>query len=312
MRAPALWRSLLAGTLALLVAFPAGAWNETGHRVVAAIAYDNLTPAVRIRVDALIRRHPDYAGIFAEGAAGDARASFIAASYWPDLIRNDPRFYNDTQANARPTRLLPGFPNMGRHTNWHYYDVPFSQDGTRTEQQRPPHALSEIQRLLRVVRGRDRPQATYALPWLLHLVGDIHNPLHATSRFSRQHPHGDRGGNLVYVKPGGNLHSLWDGLAGSDTSAGSVDRYAADAAREYRAKGNASVERAEKNPRKWIDESSRLAKGNVYTFGLSSGSRQQPIVLPQSYAENAKRLAKEQLALAGFRLAAVLNAALAP
>src|SRR5271156_1332522 len=80
----------------LTIAPPASAWNATGHRLVAAIAYDRLTPKTRARVDALIRQHPDYEKLFLRDApaepAARARAAFIAAAVWPDNIKGDPRF----------------------------------------------------------------------------------------------------------------------------------------------------------------------------------------------------------------------------
>src|SRR5882757_2823224 len=86
---------------------PATAWNATGHRLIAAIAYDRLKPKTRARVDALIRQHPDYEKIFLRDAptepAARARAAFIAASVWPDQIKGDPRFYDESRANASPT-----------------------------------------------------------------------------------------------------------------------------------------------------------------------------------------------------------------
>src|SRR5580658_5174745 len=138
--------SLLAAwtSLCLSLAPPAQAWNSTGHRLIAAIAYDRLTPKARARVDALIRQHPDYEKLFLRDAPTDpiarARAAFIAASVWPDQIKGDPRFYDETRSNASPTPLLPGFPDMARHTTWHYYDTPYTPDGADAE----PRSLPEL------------------------------------------------------------------------------------------------------------------------------------------------------------------------
>ena len=179
---------LLAAWIATLYfAGPALAWNATGHRVVAAIAYDRLTPHARAEVDALLRKHPDF-GVLS------GREAFLAASVWPDTIKGDNRFYDDTRPNAQPTPLLPGFPSMARHTNWHYIDVPFSPDGTPLKPPKSPNALDQLQRLLKIVGPAD-PEA-YDLPWLIHLTGDVHQPLHCTSRFLKSQPHGDPGGNL--------------------------------------------------------------------------------------------------------------------
>jgi len=58
---------------------------------------------------------------------------------------------------------------------------------------------------------------------------------------------------------------------------------------------------------KWIDRGYDLARAQVYTFGPITGSRDHPIELPASYAENAQHVAQAQVALAGYRLAQVLN-----
>ena len=144
--------TIAAWTATLFLTSPAFAWNATGHRIIAAIAYDRLTPEVRARVDQLLRKHPDYSHLArnaSEDPAKRARAVFVAAAVWPDDIKGDPRFWDDTYADAQPTQLLPGFPDMKRHTNWHYYDTPYAPDGAHTTRQPPPSALTELPRLLK-------------------------------------------------------------------------------------------------------------------------------------------------------------------
>jgi hypothetical protein len=289
----------------------ASAWNATGHRIAAAIAYDHLTPTAKQRVDALLLKHPDYATMLSSGAPADpearARAAFLAASAWPDVIRNDNRFYDDTKENAKPTPLLPGFPYMARHTNWHYIDLPFSPDGTSLVRVKPPNALTELRRILLEIGqpGSDLVPA-YDLPWLIHIEGDVHQPLHCVSRFVKSQPNGDAGGNEVFVTPGRNLHALWDDAAGTDASDGYVNRFAAEITAEF-LKRRGQHPRVSKDPKRWVREGFELAKGDVYTFGPETGSREYPTALTEDYVSNAHRVARTQLAAAGFRLAAVLN-----
>ncbi|MBV8846896.1 MAG: S1/P1 nuclease [Bryobacterales bacterium] len=286
-------------------------WNATGHRIAAAIAYDHLTPAAKQRVDALLEKHPDYATLFIRDAPAEpearARAAFLAASVWPDVIRGDSRFYDDTRENAKPTPLLPGFPYMARHTNWHYIDIPFSPDGAALEAVKPPNALTELRRILKEINqpGNDLV-ASYDLPWLIHLEGDVHQPLHCTSRFVQSQPKGDAGGNNVFVTPGRNLHALWDDAAGSDASDAYVNRFAAEITAEF-VKRRGRHPRVSKDPKRWVREGFELAKSDVYTFGSGTGSREHPLALPEQYFADARRVARRQLALAGFRLAAILN-----
>lgn len=304
---------LLAASTAMLLSLaqPALAWNATGHRLIAAIAYDRLTPKARARVDALIRQHPDYEKILCRDAPADpaarARAAFIAASVWPDQIKGDPRFYDETRSNASPTQLLPGFPDMARHTIWHYYDTPYAPDGAEPGHQNPPHALSELNRILPLIGSKaDVPPTSasnpaYLLPWLEHLEGDVHQPLHCISRFLKSQPKGDAGGNFVYIGTR-NLHSLWDGAAGQDTSDGYISQYIAEATAAHPAPRH-----LEKKPEKWIAEGFKLAVSDVYTFGLETGSRDHPLPLPPGYEANAAKVAQQRIAIAGYRLAAVLN-----
>jgi hypothetical protein len=92
----------------LLFVLPGQAWNATGHKAIALIAYSRLTPKVRATVDQLLSRHPDYRSWVAAVAPQDrGRVAFLEASIWPDTIKSDGRFHND---NARPTPNIPGLP----------------------------------------------------------------------------------------------------------------------------------------------------------------------------------------------------------
>ena len=116
---------------------------------------------------------------------------------------------------------------MMRHLTWHYFDHGISGDGTPVIAQQPPHLMTELPRLLAEIGTADSVQAAYDLPWLEHLVGDVHQPLHLTSRFLRSQPKGDEGGNFVFVEPGRNLHALWDDAAAPrDLSDDDIVRYA--------------------------------------------------------------------------------------
>ncbi len=106
----------------------------------------------------------------------------------------------------------------------------------------------------------------------------MHQPLHCTSRFSKSQPDGDQGGNLVFVTLGSgagrNLHSFWDDIVGTDTSDASVNGLAAGIATDYIQQRGAHP-RLARDPKKWVDEGFQLAKSEVYTFGLDTGSREE-------------------------------------
>jgi hypothetical protein len=82
-----------------------------------------------------------------------------------------------------------GYADKLRHQYWHYLDPPFSPDGTAV---RPPdlvNALTQITVLKAVLASNARDNVkSYDLVWLIHLVGDAHQPLHPTSRFTAADP----------------------------------------------------------------------------------------------------------------------------
>lgn len=235
MRAPLVFLTLLG---LFQAAAPVHAWNSAAHKVFAAITYDRLTPRARARVDELIRRHPDYAAILTKDAPTEprarARAAFLTASTWPDIIRSDDRLYDDTRPGAKPTPALPGFPDTKKHTNWHYHDIPFSPDGTPLKPTAFPSALSELNRIMAEIAKpvNDPANPAYSLPWLLHLESDIHQPLHCVSRFTKSLPDGDAGGNGVFVN-GSNLHYYWDMALGTNESEDTIAHLATEIMAEY-------------------------------------------------------------------------------
>ena len=121
-------------------------------------------------------------------------------------------------------------------TNTGYFvDTPFSQDNSDASSMTVSTPDAETQ--IAVFRGVLRSNAasalkSYDLVWLLHLIGDVHQPLHCATRISKTHPKGDAGGNDVgFCTAGaaacnGKLHSYWDGVLGTSSLVASADTYA--------------------------------------------------------------------------------------
>jgi hypothetical protein len=102
------------------------------------------------------------------------------------------------------------------HKYWHFIDTPFTTDGTPLLAITTPNAQERIA-LFRAVLASSSADAlkSYDLTWLLHLVGDVHQPLHASTRVSNSDPQGDAGGNLVKLScKSCELHAFWDHLLG--------------------------------------------------------------------------------------------------
>ena len=322
-------RALSAGLLlaGLVAPAPARAWDDVGHMAVAAIAWRHMTPRARERAAALLRGAPPDAGLAqlrpdAGGPEERDFALFARAATWPDLVR-DRREYARYKAYHRPT--------------WHYLSAywrpgpggrPEVVTGLPVDAQNIEERIPVLRATMADARQRAESRAV-ALAWVLHLVGDVHQPLHTCSRVTAEHPEGDRGGNLLKLGST-NLHSVWDDLfdrarvgvrpdergrgrrssrarRGNRGTDARLAR-AADVADEVVAAApmEALMPRVvEGRASAWVAEGTRLAQTAVYTPDLAEGA---PV--PAGYRDRARRAAAPQLALAGYRLASLLNAAL--
>jgi hypothetical protein len=295
----------------------ASAWWDEGHMQIAAVAYDRLTPAVRAKVDTLIKLNPEYPSWIAGYPAGKAaQYAFVRAATWADDIKSPALGHTDR--GDKPTK-----PNAGRnvgyyddlmHKYWHHKDIGFSTDGTPVEDADQVNALTQIKLLtagLAPSSGLPDEVRSYDLVWLLHLVGDAHQPLHATARFSHALPHGDEGGNKETVIPASgetiSLHAYWDRLLGSySTPEGAIQDALVDSDTKL---PDADPSLAtESNPENWFNESEKLAEEVAYAEPVRSGAK--PHMLDRQYETDARNLARRQAALAGARLANLLNEAL--
>lgn len=309
-------RSCIAAVAALAICTStANAWWDGGHETVAYIAYRKLTPATRQRVDALLKLNPMYA-TWTMGVAADQQglAAFVQAATWADCIKSSSCIggYTSDGGNTPPGMTTDaqniGYQDHLMHQYWHFVDEPYSA-GAPGQPPKTPNALTEIQ-LLSGDIGSDKSDdiKSYDVVWLEHLIGDIHQPLHATSRFTKNHPDGDAGGNLVYfcAKPcRDELHAYWDSLLGSGPLLVQIT-----ATGDQLLKRKKPAKAAEPDPAKWVDESFELAKSEVYLAPVSDDNDPAQTVSPRitaKYAANATRVAKSQVLLAGYRLAQLLN-----
>jgi hypothetical protein len=306
--------------LCVFLPVPSHGWNNVGHRAIAGAAYAQLTDRARAKVDERIRQFADYELLVKESAApadprARARAVFMMAAYWPDVIKGDPRYYDDTRRDAVPTPTLPGFPDMKRRTNWHYVNVAFTRDGTPVRQSPVPNVLTQLKVILPVIgkhpSGGGRVAAeedpVYLMPWLLHLVGDVHQPLHCATRFRKNQldrdgkPMSDLGGNTVILRRGGNLHALWDDSLGTTNTEAYVDPLV-----------NLMIKRAPAqvgtvDPEGLVKEGFEVAGRDVYSFGNETGTKEAPLQLSEKYLARMRVVALERAALGAARLAAILN-----
>lgn len=294
------------------------AWNDRGHMSVAYVAYKQLTPATRDRVNALLKLNPKYSDWAATvdqevptASADDKNLMiFMIAATWADQIKRDSAYTQDgSQGGNRPD----GSPDPGKNTGyddllmhkyWHFIDTPFTTDGTALPAIPTPNAQERIA-LFRTVLASTSADGlkSYDLTWLLHLVGDVHQPLHASTRVSSTDPQGDSGGNLVKLDCSKcELHAFWDDLLGTNNNLKTVTKAAGKLP-----KANAALA-AKTDEKDWIAESFQEAQQTVYMPPVIAGDG--PFTLTSQYKKNAGKLAKQRVALAGTRLANLLNAEL--
>jgi hypothetical protein len=297
--------------LILTLTSPAWAWHPVGHRIIAAMAYDLLPKQTRARVDAIIQRHPDYVR-FTEGVSGHAkhtaRWAFIHAAAWADDIKGDSRFYDDTRRDAKPTAALQPFPDTKRHTNWHFVNLYFSPDGSPLPRTPEPNAKTELPKM---IDGLSGDVNWYHLVWLLHVEGDVHQPMHNVSRLTKHivdrtgRPTSDLGGNLLVVDGYTNLHAVWDDLLGVTREEAYINWMAARLKKEHKRPAHLSLD-----PAVWIDEGLALAKGKAYVMPADVGTRDNPFRRTPAYEAASLSVAHQRAALAAYRLAAVISAKL--
>ncbi|MFK3846030.1 S1/P1 nuclease [Stenotrophomonas sp. NPDC078853] len=251
-----------------LVSTDALAWGAQGHRLVGRVAETRLTPAARAEVDRLL--------------AGETDPTLSGIAPWADQLRATDR-------------------DLGRRSaKWHYINM--AEDGCIYDA--PKHcpdgncvieALKQ-QTLILSDRNRSDAERTQALKFVVHLVGDIHQPMHAG------YGH-DKGGNdfqLQFNGRGTNLHSLWDsGLL--NTRKLDDDGYL----KVLQSLPRPSLARRvdlRRDAAAWAESSCRVA----VEHGVYPASRK----LDNDYTERYRPVAEGELRIAGERLAQLLNSAL--
>jgi len=284
----------------ILLPTPTFAWNGTGHKVIATIAYRQLDPQTRQKIAELLKKHPAYVDLWAVHAdnGGNAALSlFWDASIFPDVARREPWKKYD-----RSTEHYVNFRIMAEEGN----KVEPPLDGENVLNSYVAHVRSMTD-----PKTSDTDKALH-LSWIFHQAGDIHQPLHAVARFSKAIPEGDRGGNEVGFPSArgiGNLHSYWDSLLGRAEDPAELEKLA-DAIVAEHPKDGLAAELAKMNISDWAQESVSLSLSTVYR-NLDPNIRRfadRPI----GYEADAVRVARKRIALAGYRLGEELRRAVNP
>ena len=250
-------------------------WWEAGHAVVCDIAWREVGPAARDAVRALLAIDEDY-------------AEFGPSCYWPDVIRDEPRYRDFVTA--------------------HYVNLPPDADGFDAARDcaRTLCAVEAIELFAGRLRDPTLSDAdrVVALKFLGHFVGDLHQPLHAGYL-------ADRGGNDVAAcVPGDddtNLHAVWDGFI--------VNRRLAALGLGWKAYGErlqADIRPVERilwrtlDPRVWANESYALTEDEVYAE-VDRGAAEAAGCFGDEFVLRHLETTERRLKQAGYRLAALLD-----
>lgn len=273
-------------------------WGAGGHMMTAQIAFSRMNAKAQAKANELLAIAIDPAEVTAESP------DFVSASVWPDAVKK-----------------LAGFEFSG---DLHFIDFPFSTDGTKLPKKlpKPENIVKALERYVGVLKtSSDQNEQAQALRFVIHFVGDIHQPLHCATKVSKQNPQGDLGGNQLMIKlpkKGGKfrsvkLHSYWDGGIETFPREGPAPKFTPPAltlippAAAIAMKHNPDTDPALKlddpfNYKAWADESNKLAKSVAYNK-IANGK--QPSA---AYKSAAIKVVRQRVAWGGYRLAALLNA----
>lgn len=291
---------------------PALAWDEVGHKITGYIAWQRMSPAAREAVIKILRSAPEDSHLSAYWVPGPEPEAirkmvyFMFAATWPDVVRE---------------RTLENRYKKFHHSNWHYDDTFWRQVGNKAEIIEKTEEggvavarLVEFDKVLRNSGASDADKAI-ALAWVMHLIGDIHQPLHTSARVTDLEPKGDQGGNLFLLTPQGtprenqqSLHWFWDSIV---VRADPIKEDMCE--REYLA--HVAHQIMKKNPYK--DFSSTLTLGEydkwrAESFALNPTDVFTPDLVrfqtpSEKYKRHAFEVSQRRLALAGYRLGDTLN-----
>ncbi len=310
--------------LALVLPQTVLAWNATGHQLVAGIAWDNMSPTARQNAIALLQAAPSDACLLdlfpndARPLPERQREFFMRVSTWPDIVRPSE---DDTRACTRFHRA-----------NWHYINYFWEgisgATGTSAPQNREDIQTPEVNAVERLTLfrplvacgtpacGTPLQKRATTLAWIIHLVGDIHQPLHTSGRVTSRLPEreGDQGGNLFKLGPlndSPSLHSFWDGIVDR------AERRRPEEMNNNLAYLNRIIGMITHDHPRTPAMVNRLRSGDFEAWSLEGFETTKRVIYPSTlqrahmpsdeYRDMAFTTSKEAIALGGYRLADLLN-----
>lgn len=247
---------LFLGLAGLFLSFNAFGWGKTGHRIVGEIAQAHLDKEAAAEVAKLV-----------------GPETLAQVSNWPDFIKSEPQKWRKT-------------------FSWHYINVPKGEKVKKLKEKN--NILGAIEELSKTLKTKktSKEERAVALKFLVHLVGDLHQPMHVGRK-------SDRGGNRHDVEWFGektNLHALWDEslIAFQELSFSEYAKWLNHPSKEQIKKWQAST------PMDWARESRAIRK-TIYKESPKGAN------LKYEYNHKFKSTLDSRLLMGGVRLAGLLN-----
>jgi len=320
-------RLILSAVIGLLITLSATAhaWDATGHRLGAYVAWASLSFERRAELLTLLESHPRYQEDFVDempltvmvGSEEEKQRWLLGqAAVWPDLARNFDE--EDRIRYNRPTwHYIDGAWVRGEGQQGNVYvgvdpqpTISGAAAGSITDERDVDNVVLALDYNTALLDDASQPQAAraIALCWVLHLTGDIHQPLHSGALVSTTlFPKGDRGGNGIPTR-GGNLHSDWDGALRNQPFEDTLRRMVVTAQQ-------AELRSLNLNFATWLQESRRLLLDFVYPDEVKATvlrserlqTRMEGIVIDSDYLSRMQAISEDRVTLAAMRLIMLLG-----
>ncbi len=300
--------------MAIFTVLPAMGWDDVGHKITGYIAWQRMSPQARENVIKILRAAPE-----------DSQLGTFYMAYGPepeDTRKFEYFMFVPTWADVIRDRAFDTRYKKHHHSNWHYSDTFWKQVNWKIEPlsgfEEGGQAVAKLMEFDALIRNATASNAekAIAIAWIMHLGGDIHQPLHTSARVTDTEPKGDQGGNLFLLSPVGtarenqlNLHWFWDSIVGRNIpiEGNTCEREYIEMLGKKMMKDHPYSEFQNKlNLGKYTDwQKESFAYNNTVVFSPDLKRNETP---SEKYKKNAFKLAERQLTLAGNRLGETLNA----
>ncbi|MCF6288048.1 MAG: S1/P1 nuclease [Proteobacteria bacterium] len=298
------------------------AWNAAGHHLMAAITWELMSAEEKNYWVDILEHHPRFRSDFKSNIPKFVKRNpqhyqewvFRRAATWPDVARG----------------LQQKQQEKYHHSSWHYINYPIYLDKKintkhvnlatdfHGDLHKDLNIMQALQGNIAVLskQGASKREKALALSWVLHLVGDSHQPMHSSALFSKTYfPKGDRGGNLTKIKGQGhfdNLHWYWDARLENTTSFKIVDLKAKKLIAKHH---NIGLKNQHNSLTKQMRNTRKIANKYAYPKEVTKPLKQaekkhkkQPkINISNAYDIQARKTSQTQIIRAAYQMLEILS-----